>query len=149
MNKTILLGATNSISNNAGKWLLSIIGALYLGLGSIKIYEQGVSFESVGWLVIGACFLIYGLIIYSATSLTPKVKISDTQIEIKNKIFGKATRILWTDIQKITFAPYTITFRLKDKDERVTYSSSAETSIEIKSSIREVAENKNIQVEGG
>lgn len=149
MKKTILIGATNSISNKASKWLTSIIGIFYLGLGGMKIIEQGLSYEAIGWLVIGVCFIAYSLIIYSSTPFTPKIQVSDIEITVKNKIFGKAIQILWQDIQSIRFNPYMIVFHLHSKDEVVTYSSNPETSIEIKSAIRKIADSKNIEIVGG
>ena len=149
MDKTILLGATSVISNRASKWLWSIIGTLYIGLGTSKIYNQGASFESVGWLIIGASFLIYGLIIFSATLLTPQIRITDSEIQIKKKILDKATLVPWTHILSIEFGPYLISLQLNDRVETISYSSHAEASIEIKSIIREVAESKDIPVTGG
>ena len=57
--------------------------------------------------------------------------------------------IVWTSVQSIEFGQFKIVFKLKDRDEVLNYSSSADASIEIKSLIREVAENKNIRVIGG
>ena len=77
------------------------------------------------------------------------MRITDAEIEIKNKIFGKSTMVILTDLKSIEFGPYLITFHLHDRDEMISYSSNAEASIEIKSLIREVAENNDIKVIGG
>ena len=149
MNKTILLGAKSTLSNNASKWLLSFIGIFYLGFGSMKIYQQGSSFESFAWLIAGVIFLFNGLIIYSSTPWTPKIRVNNSEIDVKNKFFGKSKIILWANIQSSEFEPYTIVFHFMDSDEIISYKSNAEASIEIKSVLREVAESKNIQVKGG
>ncbi|MEQ8240942.1 MAG: hypothetical protein RIA69_17125 [Cyclobacteriaceae bacterium] len=149
MDKVVILGSKNVISNKVSKWISMIIGTVYLILGSIKTYEKGSSFESVGWLLLGACFLIYGLLVFTATPLTPKMRINDVQVELKNKIFSKTTMVIWTDVQSITFGQFMIIFKLKDRDEVFNYSSNADASIEIKSSIREIAKSKHIQVSGG
>jgi hypothetical protein len=149
MKKTILLGSKGTISNNVSKWIFGILGLLYIVLGSKKIYEQGVSFDSIGHLIIAFVFLLYSIIVFSVTPLTPKMRICDNEIEIKRKIFSSPIKILWTNIQSIEFNQYMIVFHLTDRVEEFNYSSNAETSIEIKSSIREVSEKKNIQVTGG
>ena len=149
MNKTILLGAKSALSNNASKWLLSLIGLSYIGFGAIKIYQQGSSFESTAWLIAGTLFLFNGLITYSSTPWTPRIRINDSEIYVKNKLFGKSKIILWVNIQSIEFEPYTIVFHFMDSDEIISYKSNAEASIEIKSVLREVAESKAIQVKGG
>ena len=149
MDKIVILGSKNVISNKASKWISMIIGILYLVLGSVKTYEQGSSFDSLGWLVLGACFLLYGLLVFAANPLTPKMRISDIQVELKNKIFGKTTMVTWTDVQSIEFGQFMIIFKLKDRVEVLNYSSNADASIEIKSLIREIAESKNILVSGG
>jgi hypothetical protein len=125
-----------------------IIGIMYLVLGSVRTYERDSSFDSLGWLFLGACFLLYSLLVFSTTPLTPKMRINDIQIELKNKIFGKTAVVMWLDVQSIEFGPFII-FKLKDKDEVLNYSANADASIEIKSTIREIAESKNIQVSGG
>ena len=149
MNKTILLGSTNAISNNASKWIFSIIGIIYIGLGITDTYEQGSSFSSIGRIIIGISFLLYSLIIFSATPLTPKIKVNNNEVELKNKIFSKTLRIMWMNIKSIEFDSYSIGFRLNDGVEKFNYKSNAESSIEIKSLIRKVAESKNIPVIGG
>jgi len=149
MGKTVILGSKNVISNNVSKWLSLIIGILYLVLGAVKTYEQGSSFDSLGWLFLGACFILYGLLVFTATPLTPKMRISDIQVELKNKIFGKRTKVMWADVQSIEFGQFMIIFKLKDRDKELNYRSNKDASIEIKSLIREIAENKNIQVSGG
>jgi hypothetical protein len=149
MDKTVILGSKNVISNKASKWISMIIGIMYLVLGSVKTYEQGSSFDSLGWLFLGACFLLYTLLVFSATPLTPKMRISDIKIELKNKIFGKTTIVMWTDVQSIEFGQFMITFKLKDRDQVLNYDSNPDASIAIKSLIREIAESKNIQVSGG
>ena len=149
MNKTILLGAKSTLSNNTSKWLLSFIGLFYVGLGGMKIYQQGSSFDSFAWLIAGLLFLFNGLIIYSSTPWTPKIRVSDTKIDVKNKLFGQSKIILWANIQSIEFEPYTIVFHFTDSYEIISYKSNAEASIEIKSVLREVAKSKNIQVKDG
>ena len=149
MDKIVILGSKNVISNNASKWISIIIGILYLVLGSVKTYEHGSSFESLGTLALGACFLLYGLLVFAATPLTPKMRISDIQVELKNKIFAKTIIVIWTDVQSIEYDQFMIIFKLKDRVEVLNYSSNADASIEIKSLIREIAESKNIPVSGG
>ena len=149
MDKVVILGSKNVISNKASKWISMIIGIMYLVLGSVKTYEQGSSFDSTGWLFLGACFLLYSLLVFTATPLTPKMRITDIQVELKNKIFGKRTKVMWTDVQSIEFGQFMIIFKLKDRDEVFNYSSNTDASIEIKSSIRELADSKNIPVTGG
>lgn len=149
MDKTVILGTKNVISNKASKWISIIIGMLYIVLGSLKTYEQGSSFDSLGWLVLGIGLLLYGLLVFAPTSLTPKMRINNNQVGLKNKIFGKTTDVMWKDVQSIEFGQFMITFKLKDREEVLTYNSNPDASIEIKSSIRELAESKNIQVSGG
>ena len=154
MTKTIILGLSNKVNTDRISirvrfWLANSIGLIYFVLGTIKYYNSGSSFESWGWIILGVFFIIFGIIMFSNTPLTPKFKIDDNKLEFKNKIISKPVTLFWRKIQSIKFAPYEITFQLESTDKIISYSSSPTSSIEIKTSIREVAESKNIPIVGG
>ena len=149
MKKTILLGEKGMISTKASAWLLGILGLIWLVVGSMEIYVQGASIGSSGYLLIGFIFILYSITVFTVNPFAPKVTISDIEVKIKRKVSSGTIRILWTSIQSIEFDHFMIAFHLTDRIEEFSYSTNAETSIEIKSSIREVAENNNIQVIGG
>lgn len=149
MEKTILFGEKGMISRKTSAWLFSILGIVWIVLGSIEVYKEEVSIYSSGYLIIGFVFVLYGLIVFTANPFAPKVTISDSDLRIKKNVFGGSIRILWTSIQSIEFDNYMVAFRLKDRIEAISYGTNAEISIEIKSTIREVAEKKGIQVIGG
>ena len=149
MKKTILLGEKGMVSTKVSAWLLGILGLIYLVLGSMEIYEQGASIGSSGYLLLGFIFILYSIIVFTINPFAPKVTISDIEVTIKRKVFIAPINILWTSIHSIEFDQYMIALHLTDRVEEFSYSTNAEISIEIKSAIREVAENKNIQVIGG
>jgi hypothetical protein len=149
MKKTILLGEKGVVSTKTSASLFGILGLIWFILGSIEIYEQVTSIGSSGYLIIGFVFILYSIITFTVNPFAPKVTISDSEIKIKRTVFSGAIRILWISILSIEFDQYMITFHLTDKVEEFSYGTNAETSIEIKSNIREVAENKNIRVIGG
>lgn len=149
MKKTILLGEKGMISSKISKWLLGILGLLWFAFGTLKIYADGVSIGSIGYIIIGLILIVYSVLIFTANPFAPKVSISENEIKIKRKVFSRSVNILWTNIESIEFDQYLIVFNLKDGIEEFDYSTNAEISIEIKSSIREAAENKHIEVKGG
>lgn len=149
MKKTILLGEKGMISANVSKWLFGILGLLWLILGIIEIYEEGSSIGSIGYLAIAFVFIVYSILVFTINPLAPKVIITDHEIKIKRKVIGGHINILWNDIKSIEFDQYTIAFHLTEGVKEFTYRTNADISIEIKSSIREIAETKNISVTGG
>ena len=151
MNKTIILGRKSSISKSirANKWGFGVGGTVYILLGIFKSLTSNETIISLGYIIMGVVIVIYGIIVFSLTPLTPKVKISNDKLEFKNKILSRATLLLWTNITSIEYGSYEITFHLIDRDEKVYYASNPDTSKEIKSIIREVAVKKNIPVTGG
>jgi hypothetical protein len=149
MEKTILLGEKGMVSAKASAWLLGILGLIWLILGSMEIYAQGASIGSSGYVLVGFIFILYSIIVFTVNPFAPKVTISDIEVKIKRKVFSTPINILWTSIQSIEFDQYMIALQLTDRVEEFSYRTNAEISIEIKSAIREVAENKNIQVIGG
>lgn len=137
------------ISTKTSAWLFGILGVIWLGLGAFEIYNEEASIGTSGYLMIGIAFILYSILVFTLNPFAPKMTITDFDVKIKLKILSGSIRILWTDIQSIEFAQYKIDFQLRDRVEEVSYSSNSETSIEIKSAIREVADQKNIQVVGG
>ena len=149
MKKTILLGEKGMISTKTSAWLLGILGLMWLVLGGIEIFKENATIGSSGYLLIGVVLILYSLIVFTVNPFAPKVNISDTEIKIKKKVFGGSHKILWANMKSIELDQYLIIFHLLDRSEEISYSTNAEISIDIKSTIREVAESKNIQVTGG
>jgi len=149
MSKTILLGNPNNISINASKWISAIIGIMYLGMGLIKLWQEGFSFYAAGYIVLGTAFGVYAFVVFSTTLFTPRVDLDDNGLKLRNKVFGKTTRLSWQDIVSIDFDTYEINFNLKSGVHSFSYTSNTAISIEIKQSIREMAEPKGIIVSAG
>ncbi|WP_416867464.1 MAG: hypothetical protein ACMVP2_08990 [Imperialibacter sp.] len=80
---------------------------------------------------------------------SPKVRITDEQIEFRRGFFEKNTIVRWVDIRAITLLSYSFVFELTEGQQTVKYHTSASTSKEIKETIRDFAEPKGIVVEGG
>ncbi|MFY0605571.1 MAG: hypothetical protein JXR10_02580 [Cyclobacteriaceae bacterium] len=149
MSKTILIGSTNRLSNKTNKIVYLVASVLYMSFAGSRYYHQGFSTEMLFNVLMGAGFLIYGMVIFSPTPISPRVQISDSEIVTRTKLFGPTTKILWSDIESIRYASYEIEFHLKNGKETVFYTCNPEISLDIKRSIREFAEDKNIDISGG
>ena len=149
MNKTIVIGTRGSLSNKASFWLFMIIGTGFFLTGANDIYLSGLSVESMGNMVFGGFFCAYAIVTYFATSYTPRIQIDSSTLELRNKVFGKTWQLDWSEIRSIEFRSFEIQFNLKDDVRVFSYGSNPETSMDIKKSIREMAENKDIEVIGG
>ena len=149
MKKTILLGTTGTKSYVVSKYIFFFIGLLYLILSIQMFYEDGLSFISGGWLLTGLFFIIYTILFFTTTPITPRVDIDVDSISYRKSPFGKTYILKWSDIKSIDFAAYQITFNLAENEHSFSYKVHSATSIEIKSSIREVADRLGIEVSGG
>ncbi|MEQ8551438.1 MAG: hypothetical protein RIC06_16250 [Cyclobacteriaceae bacterium] len=150
---TVLLGTGNGI---APVWNMR----LFFAIGGLNIF-QGVRMVTnethFGWLILGFIIIptsiaicIYSILMFSKRSrYAPRVSISDNLILIKEKLMSHAVEIPWDHIKSIDFAAYKIVFKLPDSDYVFSYRSTSDTSKEIKSAIREMAESKGIEVIGG
>lgn len=95
-------------------------------------------------------YISYIFIITSEKSnLSPKVKVDDSEILLRNSLWNKNLIIKWIDISSIAFQPYKIVIRSQDSLSSFSYETNAETSREIKQTIRDFAERKNVEVIGG
>ncbi len=149
MNKTILIGTRSILSNRASFWVLLTIGTAYLIIGGINLFHPGSIFESVGNMVFGVIFCAYAIFTFSTTPLTSRVRIGDSTLEFRKSFFGKTWQLDWSEIMSMEFRSFEIQFNLKDNVKVFSYNSKPETSIDIKKSIREMAEKKDIEVIGG
>ena len=91
-----------------------------------------------------------GLTAFSQNSkFALRVKIDNNGIELKNNFFKPVTQLNWTDLQSIEFGLYEISFQLTGTTKVFSYDSNANVSRDIKKTIREFAERKNVMVIGG
>ncbi len=125
------------------------IGALFLIAGLSKSFAVGVSIESGGFALIGLSYLVRVIIYYTATPVTPRVHISETDLLIKTKLFGRTYRFNWINIRSIKYNSYEIILELKDGVKAISYKCNPEVSLDIKQSLREMANTKDIEVVGG
>jgi hypothetical protein len=113
------------------------------------LLEDGLTVMSGGQLFTGIFFVFYAIFTFSITPITPKVAISPQAISYRRSPFGQTQTLNWSDITSIEFSAYLITFHLEGRSHSFDYKANSATSIEIKTSIREVAEQLNIEVTGG
>ena len=156
MSKTILIGMNNKFSVKANRWLFSLTGLLLLTNGVYLIYNYNNSLEPIGLILVILILFVgfyYGMIGLTAFSQNSKfalrVKIDNNSIELKNNFFKLVTQLNWTDLQSIEFGLYEISFQLTGTTKVFSYDSNAAVSREIKKTIREFAERKNVMVIGG
>lgn len=154
MAKTILIGINNKFSANAHKVNYILTGILYFILGITFIIKDGIGFwgYTPGILIsiAGTLYALYGAMEFSENSkFASKVKVDDAEIVLKNSFWKPAHKIKWTDIVAINFEPYQIVFLLQNSTYEFAYKCDADISREAKRTIREIAEQKDIEITGG
>lgn len=94
---------------------------------------------------------ILGLILFSSTNkFTPRVVIDEDQITIRKDVFNRTKLIKWNDLKLIEFKSFALDFLYNDnKTQLIILPTTGETVIEIKKSIRELADKKLIAIKGG
>ena len=164
MEKTILIGTNNKFSAKTNKWLKSLSGLfmIIVGIGQIwNINSNNIEQNDLNlwgawnllWIaviLIGIFQIVFGLTAFSINSeYAMRLKVNDSQIEFKSTYFKSATQLNWNDIKQIKLDAYQINFQLDKRNEVFRYGSNSNISIEIKKTLREIAEEKNIPVIGG
>ncbi len=154
INRTILLGWNREYSAKQSFGVHMTTAFVLLVMGAMNLMRESDNSVSerfgVVMFVLAASSVIHGLIAYTKISKwSPKVSVDDSYLIIKEKLFRSAIRIPWDQIQSIEMAPYQIVFTLPEEDFDFSYRTTADTSIEIKSLIRKMAESKHIEVTGG
>ena len=156
MSKTIILGAggTAQFDVKVQKWNMIFFGALFLVQGFLYLFkvDQGAWSKTMMSILFmsGMYVIIFALINFSRTSkYAAKLKIDDSYVELKTSLFKKGIKLKWQDIESVSFKPYRVDFKVADTVEVITYDTTSDISIDIKETLREVAESKNIKVIGG
>jgi hypothetical protein len=156
MKKTILLTQNpNRLTTTVSKWLFVLVGLPNVINGIDKLREVPLTnwglFLGGFLLLTGLAMIIMGFILFDSTSkLAPKFEIDEVQILVKEDIFKKTKLLNWNEITEISFKPFALEFMFTDKSSQlVILKTTGETSIEIKKSIREIADKKLINIVGG
>ena len=154
MKKTILL-TQNGLSEKVSKWLFVIVGISNSinGIGYLidtPLTNWGLRL-GVFLLASGILIAILGLIVFNPTNvLAPKFVIDENGIQIRGTLTVKTKTINWNDIKEITYKSFELDFLLNDNSSKlIILRTNGETSVEIKKSIREIADKKSINIIGG
>lgn len=154
MKKTILL-TQNGLSEKVSKWLFVIVGISNSinGIGYLidtPLTNWGLRL-GVFLLASGILIAILGLIVFNPTNvLAPKFVIDENGIQIRGTLHVKTKTINWNDIKEITYKSFELDFLLNDNSSKlIILRTNGETSVEIKKSIREIADKKSINIIGG
>lgn len=147
---------TIELTPKTTRWIFVINGIINSGLGlqQLSNADSWASWGSViGLLLIiaGPLLFIYGLILFNqANMLTPKFQIDDNRIIIKEDVHKGQRQIDWKNVKEITYTPFELNFHLTDNNtETVNLSTSAEISLNIKKTIRQFADERQIKIVGG
>lgn len=156
MKKTIFLTQNpNGLSTTVSKWLFLMLGLF----NSMNGIDRLTSLPLTNWtlflgiflLLSGLLMFILGLILFSSTNkFTPRVVIDEDQITIRKDVFNRTKLIKWSDLKLIEFKSFALDFLYNDnKTQLIILPTTGETVIEIKKSIRELADKKLIAIKGG
>jgi len=154
MKKTILL-TQNGLSGTVSKWLFVILGLSNSINGVRNLTETPLTNWGLGLgillLASGLLMATLGLILFNPTNMfAPKFVIDDNQIQIREDVHVKTKTINWNDIKEITYKSFALDFLLNDNSNKlIILRTNGETSVEIKKSIREIADKKSINIIGG
>ncbi len=156
MKKTILLTQNPfGLTRKASKWVFIFIGLalVFRGIGEL------VSSNSTGWSIIfgllpligGLWGMALGFILFDTTNrFTPKVVVDENILTIREGFFGRTKLMNWSDVQLIEFKSYALDFLFRDnKTQLYILPTTPKIFMEVKKSIRELADMKLINVKGG
>lgn len=150
MNRTIELTPKSS------RWIFLFNGAINAAIGlrimlQMDSWIHWTSILGVVLVVGGPILFVYGIILFNPSNkLTPTIQIDEVGLKINRDIFKKVIRIDWTSIQEITFKSFELDFKLDNNNiETVNLPTTADKSIEIKKTIREFSEKREIKIVGG
>lgn len=132
------------------------IGLIILGFSILALYISAYLSSGEPTLVnpymvfMATSFIITGTIGLSKKSrFSPKIKIEENALTIKEGLWSGISRFNWDDIKQIKLGSYKIWVTSNGKEKKFNLDSTSQISIEIKKAIREIGLQKNITVIGG
>jgi hypothetical protein len=154
MKKTILL-TQNGLSTTVSKWLFVILGISNSINGIHNLTETPLTNWGLGLGILllssGLLMAVLGLILFNPrNTFAPKFVIDDNEIQIREDVHTKTKTIHWSEIKEITYKSFALDFQLNDDSNKlIILRTNGETTVEIKKSLREIANRKSINVIGG
>ena len=147
---------TIELTSKWTKWMFIINGTINSAIGTnqLLLSDSMPNWGAILGIILvlaGPLMIIYGVILFYPTNkLTPKVQIDETGIMITEGIHKKQIKIDWTNVKEITYKAFELNFLLNDSNtEIVNLQTNAETSIEIKKTLRHFADDRQIEIIGG
>ena len=153
MEKTILLGLHEQFTRKTTR-ILTALTSGFLVINGIMFLLQSTDLIPImlgsGSIVVGTYSLFLAVVAFrSKSKLAPRLEIRENEISYKMRVFGKFERITPNEILKVEFGQYLVRFIMNKQEKVFSYTRNTEVSLEIKESIREWCEEKEIQVVGG
>ncbi len=153
MKKTILLGLHEQFTRKTTRILTALTSGFLViyGIGFLLQYTGLIPLMlGAGSIVAGTYSLFLAVIAFrSKSKLAPRLEIRENEIAYKMRVFGKFEQITPNEILKVEFGQYLVRFIMNKQEKVFSYTRNTEVSLEIKESIREWCEEKEIQVVGG
>lgn len=151
MTRMILLTPNNKFSLKANKLGQYFIGICLILIGISNFFSNalGAMAPMLGTVIVvgGLIQLIISYLTYTPTShFAPRVKLDEKQIELKSGLFSSTLKIKWSEVKKIELGSFVMVFHLADRNEMFAYNTKPTISSKIKEAIRQIANNKNIEV---
>ena len=150
------MAKTIELTPKATKWIFIVNGTINLALGISQILQadsMGTWGSVLGTILVlaGPLMIIYGVILFNPVNkLTPKVHVDENGILIKEDIHKGQRRIDWGNVKEITYKSFELNFLLNDNNiEKVSLHTNGDISIEIKKTIRQFADDRQIRIIGG
>jgi hypothetical protein len=154
MKKTFLL-TRHKFAPKTSKSLFGICGTINLVNGIRNLSQDYLTnwelIFGVLTVLCGLLIIILGFVLFNPDhKLSPKIAIDEDLILIRENIFKKTKQIHWNDLSQISFRSFALDFIYKNNTiEPLQLKTSAERSLEIKRSLREIADKKSVNITGG
>ena len=102
-------------------------------------------------LSIGLLIILWGIILFNPKIwFLPKVSVDENSILIREGILTKTRQTNWKDVKEITFKSFELDIlRTDNSRDLIMLKTNAQTSIEVKKLLREIADRKSVMIMGG
>lgn len=149
-NQTFLLTNYSIFSIRNTRIGLISLGTIIIGFSLAEMISSAKAIPSNPFLIIMAVnFLLIGIVGLSKKSrFSPKFRITNDQIIFKDKIFAGERSVKWNSLSKIELGSYKVTFYKPNKKFTFNLDTTKENSITIKTSLREAANLKGVEISG-
>ena len=124
-----------------------MMGLFQTASASSRIISGNYGSVEIIFLIVAILMVALAISMFPKFRFSPRVEIDSEEVKIKPDFFNRTSRLKWNSIETVKFGSYQLSFLLKDgSTETFILPGIKEISLDVKKAIREICEDREIEI---